>query len=502
MIAALLLAGAAFAAPAGTASSRDVYANSVVGLLVTYQDWDDRRPWAKQNPGVRRASGVVVEGPAILTSAEMVQASANIQVEKFGRSTRLAPKVLYVDKEANLALLGVDEPSFWADLVPVRLASGTPVEGTLRTVRWRSQQLEVAASRVKRFEVEEAWYGRLGHVFLQVQTDLQGGGWADPVFDDGRLVGITVSQQSDQRARVIPVEILAPFLERARDPARYRPFPVFGAKWQVNSDPALAAWLGQKGEPEGVVIRQVPWGSSGCGVLKPLDILLSIDGVALDAEGTYAHPRFGRLEFPQRLVERHVAGDAVPVRVLRQGKVLDLTMTLRAYPVEQALIPARRGGAPPPYLIAGGLVFRELDVDYLRSWGSDWSDDAPLPLVTRTFLDQEAQTPERRRLVILEGVVPTEYTVGYESLSDLVVAAVNGRKVESIAEVADALSRPEGGFDTIELEPNPDRREIVLDAEGLAAATARVLEEYGIPAAQRLDRAPLPDGGPACPGDF
>ncbi len=499
-----LAAATALAPPARatTPASRDAYGASVVGLSVTYQDWDEDRPWAKRNPSARSASGVVVPGPYILVAAQMLADATLIRVEKFGRPTQAVPRIAFADPEVDLALLAVDDPGFFEGLAPVRLAPASPVEGTLRTVRWQDQQIESAASRVKRFRVAESFFGRLEHVFVELQTDLSGGGWSEPVFQDGRLVGLAISQQKDQRALAIPIEIIAEFLRRAREPASYSPFPVFGAKWQVNEDRALARYLGQTGEPTGIVVRQVPWGGSACGVLQPRDILLSIDGVAIDGEGYYADPRFGQVRFANLLAGSHTAGDRVPVEVLRDGRVLDLEMTLRPYPVGDDLIPARRGDEPPPYLVAGGLVFRELDADYLRSWGPDWPRKAPPHLVTRYVLDQEAQSPERRRIVLLSAVLPSEYNVGYQDLSDLPVARVNGRPIDSIPDVADALAHPEDGFDIIELEPNSQRARIVLDAAGLEAATAAILESYGIPAASRMPASPPPDPGPPCPGTF
>ncbi len=501
MIAALL-AVAAVAAPPPTAPSRDPYGASVVGVVVSYQGWDEQRPWVKKNPGVRRGSGVVVEGKAILTTAEMVAGATLVQLETFGRATHVEAEVAAVDPECNLALLSVSASGFFDDLKPVQLAAATPTEGTLRTVRWQSQQLEASASRVKRIQVEESWYGVLEHAFLQVQTDLVSGGWGEPVFTDDHLVGLTVSQGNDQRARVIPVEVVSRFVSRARAPGGYRAFPVFGVKWQVNEDRALAAWLGQSGPPAGIVIRQVPWGSSGCGSLQPLDILLAVDGLPIDANGFVTHPSFGRVGFAQLLVERHVAGDSVPLRVLRKGHEISLSMTLRDYPVADDLIPARRWNQPPSYAIVGGLVFRELDGEYLRSWGGDWFKDAPLRLTTMYSLFAEAQTPERRRIVILSGVLPSSYNIGYQDLEEIAVAAVNGRPVASMDDLVGALGVPVDGLDTVTFEPNALRSEIVLDAASLDAATAEILKTFGISGAVRLPAAPLPDPGPACAGMF
>jgi hypothetical protein len=296
--------------------STDSLESSVVRLAVTHQQWDPDRPWAKTKPETRQPSAVIIDGRYLLTTAQMIADATFIQVMKHGRTTQATAHPYRVDREIDLALLEVETPDFFDDMQPVRLAGETPTRGELQTVRWKGQQFESSASRVKRFEVQTAYVGSVEHVFLLVQTDLSGGGWSEPVFDSrGRLAGITVSQK-DQRARVIPLEIIADFLERALEPGPPRDFPVFGARWQVNKNPALASYLGQITEPRGVLIRQIPWGSSACGVLEPRDILLSVDGKAIDAEGFYTHPRLGQLLFTHILTDGHRVGDSLPIRVI------------------------------------------------------------------------------------------------------------------------------------------------------------------------------------------
>jgi hypothetical protein len=491
----LLLAGGT----PGTASE-GAYERGVVGLEVTYQKWNEDRPWAKLAPKARNATAVLVDGPYLLTSAEMVDHATLIRLVIWGRSRTIEPRVVLVDREVNRALLAVDDSEILGDLRPVPIAAETPTSRTLRTVRWRQQQLESAASRPARLEVGRGWGGRVEHAFLHLRTDLSDGGWAEPVFDDGKLVGLTVAQ-SEQEIRAIPAEILHAFLERAGDAGPYAGFPALGFRWQTNRDSSVSRYLGQMGEPTGIVVRQIPWGSSGCGVLKPMDILLELDGRAIDAEGFFHHPRLGRLRFGHILVERRRPGDTVPLVVLRDGRELELQMTVRGYPAALDLIPSNREGQPP-YVVAGGLVLRELDVPYLRTWGKEWSKDAPITLLTRHHLIQGGQTPERRRIVLIRTVLPAPYNVGYESLSDAIVEQVNGRTVGRLTDVIEALASPVNGFHVFDLAPDSFRGQVVLDAATFDAATAEILDAYQVRAAAHLPVEPLPAGGGSCPGDF
>jgi S1-C subfamily serine protease len=504
MILALVIWIPAFSSeePASTAdeTNGDRYSRSVVGLEVTYQAWDEDRPWAKMTPQSRSGSAVLLEGSYLLTDAQMVDHATLIQLATFGRTRPVEPRIVAVDPEVNLALLKIDDPEALEGLEPIGLAEATPTTGTLTMTRWRRQQLEMAAARITRFEVRRGWGGGVEHAFLFMRTDMAGGGWGEPVFENGALAGVTVSQ-SDMLGRAVPVEILRRFLERAKAAGSYKGFPALGVMWQTNSDPAVAGLLGQTGEPRGILIRQVPWGTSACGVLKPKDILLELDGQTLDAEGYYHHPRFGRLRFGQHLSENYNLGDQVQVRVLRDRKEQELTMTLRGYPSALDLIPYHRQGQPS-YVVAGGLVIRELDVPYLRTWGKDWDSNAPIGLLHYFSVSREGQTPDSRRKIILMRVMPSPYNAGYEYTRDDVIDSINGRAVDSIEDVVEAFRKPMDRFHVLELSPGSSRRQIVLDATTLDAATDAILEEYGIPAAMHLSDRPTVDGDGECAGDF
>jgi S1-C subfamily serine protease len=478
-------------------SADDRYAKSVVGLEVTYQKWDEDRPWAKLTPQNRSGSAVLLEGNYLLTDAHH---ATLIQLATFGRSRPVEPEIVAVDPEVNLALLRVNDPGALEGLEPIGLADATPTSGTLVMARWRRQQLEIAASRITRFEVRRGWGGGVEHAFLYMRTDMAGGGWGEPVFENGSLAGLTVSQ-SELVSRAVPVEILRRFIARAKAPGPYTGFPALGVMWQTNSDPAVARLLGQEGEPRGILIRQVPWGTSGCGVLKPRDILLELDGQPLDAEGFYHHPRFGRLRFGQHLSENHSLGDQVKVRVLRDHQEHELEMTLRGYSSDLDLIPYYRRGQPP-YVIAGGLVIRELDVPYLRTWGENWNNNAPIELLHYYSLFREGQAPDSRRKIVIMMVLPSPYNVGYQYTRDDVIDNINGRPIDSIADVVAALDNPLDGFHVVDLSPGSSRRQIVLDATSFEAATAGILEEYGIPSALHLPEQPPAEGDGDCPGDF
>ncbi len=461
------------------------YTRHVVQLHVTYQLHDEYQPWAKTKPRQRKAHAVLVRDGVLVTEAEMVENATLIQVEKHGEPRKVPARVLHLDRHVNLALLTVDDPGFFDDLEPAPLADAVPQNREYRIVRWKEGQLEEAGSRFSRMEVFNLRTYGAQVALLVVNTDLDAGGAVEPVFHRRDLVGITEWAKED-RAHVIPAGMIQTYLDAALDDDGYPGFGHLGLFWQENRDPGLAAHLGLSGDPRGVIIRQVHQGGSAHGTLMPLDVLLALDGHPIDADGYYDHPRYGRLKYPHILIDGHLAGDTLPVTVLRDGQVLDLHLTLVPYPADAPLVPWRAPDTPPPYLVAGGLVFRTLDLDYLQAW-KDWTKKAPRRLVTYWDLQRHAQTPDQRRIVLLTYVLPDPYNIGYHDVNNVAVASVNGRPVDSIDDVAAAFDEPLDGYHVIEMMPNGTRHEIVLDAGTFEEASERILGSYGIPAGERLE---------------
>jgi len=451
----------------------------VVSLRVTHQSFDEHRPWTKGTPSTRIGSAVVLPDALLLTAAKLVRDAILIEVQKNGSATRVPARVVHVDWDIDLALLAVDEPGFFEDLEPARFAKSAPGEGIVYSARWQNQQFEMSDDQIAGVNVRESPYGSITHAFLSLHTDLVNGGWAEPVFSDGKLVGLSVLQEG-QRATAIPVEILSAYVRGARsagDPA----FASFRPYWQFGQDPALAAYLGLEGKPRGVVLRWVPWGSTGCDALEPRDLIVGVEGHALDAMGTFEHPHYGQLAFQHLLVDGHRPGDRVRFQLLRDGETLDVDVELRRNPGADWLIPDYRESSQPPYLVAGGLVLRELDGNYLRAWGEDWRRNAPANLVQRYDRERESQTSERRRILILSQVLPDPYNLGYHELDNLAVAQINGRSVYGVADADEAFRHPVGGFHRVTFYRDDRPGEAVLDAADFTTATARILESYDIP---------------------
>jgi len=456
--------------------------HQLVTVRVTYQSWSEYRPWQKAQPGSRRFFGIVVPGNRILVLAQHLDDATLIQVEKFDRPPRVPARIVHSDPQANLALITVDDPAFFEDLAPADLAE--TMEGdTHYCTSWKSGQLTTSSCRWSRVVVRGSVVPYFNYAGVYFITDLKNGGRGEPVFSGNKLVGIARSQSSNQIV-VVPAELIQAYL-KAVDMPEYPGFAQLGIEWQISRGLAQAEYMGLKGPPRGIRIRSCFEGGSADGILQLDDLLLELDGHPIDSQGDYMHPRYGWLDYKLIASEGHYVGDILPAQILRDGKELTVDIPLRNIPASSALIPATRINQPPPYLIAGGMVFRELDTPYLWEWGDKWQESIPARLRIYREMDGEKHLPNQR-LIVLSDVFPDEYNLGYHDMSQNIVTTVNGRPIHSIADMEEAFKHPEGDFHVIGLVPTFGLSKVILDAKEFTAATARIMETYQIPTRIRM----------------
>ena len=482
--ASLLLAGALLAAATAPARPDHPAERQLVTVRVTYQSWNEYRPWQKNKPGTRSFLGIVLPGHRILVLAHEIKDATLIQAEKFDRPPRYPARVVHCDPQVDLALLTVDDPAFFEGLEPVKIAACiNPGEKDYYCAAWKSGQLALASCRWSRAVVFRSSVPHFGYAGIYFITDLKNGGRGEPLYSGSEMVGMIRSQR-DNRATVLPAELIQAYLHAAEMPS-YPGFGRLGIDYQFNKGKAQAAYYGQKGQPTGIRINTCQRESSAEGHLRPEDILLELDGHPIDALGDYVHPRYGPMDVRLIPTEGHYAGDTLPARVLRDKKEQTIQIPLKNMPPSTSLVPEARLNQPPPYLVAGGFVFRELDVPYLRAWGDEWEDNIPSFLRILYRLGDEIM-PDQQRLVILADVFPDEYNLGYHDMAQNIVKSVNGRPIDSIRDMEEAFHHPENGFHVIEFVQGYGISKVVLDAKTFDSATAAIMGKYQIPSRIRL----------------
>lgn len=407
----------------------------VVQVLVTQQIVDPFAPWQKRRPEAAAGYGVLISGNRILTTEHLVRNAAHIDLRLPRVGALLPARVIATDPQVNLALLHcVDERL--ARLAPADPARDFERGGPLTAVQLTdSHEVQNGDAQFIRAHYTTLPTAPHGSLVFDVLTDLSVNGQGAPVFRNGRLFGLIMTHSSATRiATVLPGPVIARFMDSVGDPP-YGGFASAGFVWRPLADPATREWLGMGQQAGGVLVLACIPGSGAAQALRPNDVVLAWDGKAIDELGYYDDPDLGRMLFPFLIKGRRATGETSSVRLLRDGQPLDAEVALTRADESAMLIPDNTANAREPFLVEGGLVFRELSGSYIQSHGSGWerSLDAHIGYLyaSRRFFPP---TPGQR-VVVISGVLPHPVNVGYQQLQNAIVTAVNGRPVSNMGDV-------------------------------------------------------------------
>jgi S1-C subfamily serine protease len=433
-----------------------------------YQPWDLRY---QENSG---GSGCILSNGRILTAAHVVADAIYVQVHKPGDVASYHAEVEVIDHDSELALLVVKESDFLCGTSPVQFGEIPEPEQTVIAYGFPEGGNDVSATSgvISRVEVQLYAYSKRRLLAIQTDASLNPGNSGGPVMSDDRCVGIAF-----QTKAVIPVPVITRFLEDASD-GHISGVPDLGIYWQRIENDAFRQWARIPRSKGGVLVSRVVCGGSADGILQEDDVLLSIDRVEIQRDGSVVVGRL-QAEFTHLISQRQV-GESVELSVLRAGEPMSLTVELRRL---VTLVPSRPGRVPS-YFILGGLVFVPLTHQYLTSW--DWQHVNPR---FRHYYENGLPSRERHEVVIVNQVLAHDVNVGYHDIRQAVVERMNGVAIRCLPDIVAAANTPVGGFHVIEIDDhglpghdlvNACGTRIVLDAELVERFTAEILQIHNI----------------------
>jgi hypothetical protein len=468
----VLIAFCAMTAFTAETNFEELWQRAVVTVEVTRKQYDFLQPWSRRVDQVQKI-GTIINGREILTTADHLSNHTLIRLQK-GRGRWFAGRVAWIDYHANLATIVPAEEKFWDGTETVSLAQAAPRRGTCQLVRWRNGILEFRNVDVNRLSVKRGKLTFIDLLQLELDSEVQGIGWAEAIVQGDKLVGLAASKD-DQTITAVPCSFIKTCLaDRKNEP--YQGLGYFSFVWQTAENPDTLAYLGQEGEPRGVVVIETQTNKVSSPIQKR-DILLEIDGFAIDVQGDYNDPEYGNLLLENLATRSKRAGETVKIKVMRDRKemTVDYVLPKADYTVE--LVPLAVPDQEPEYLMVGGFIFQPLTVPYLQSWGGDWNRKAPFRLAYAT---REHASADKPAYVVLSSVMPDPSNIGYQDARYLIVDKLNGKDIHTLQDLIAAKNSPQEGFHFLEFREGDSLRRIVLDATETDAATSRVLQRYGI----------------------
>jgi S1-C subfamily serine protease len=449
----------------------------VVKIYSVYNEYDYYRPWQMRGKYTKTGSGCIIEGKRILTNAHVVADQTFIQVKRAGQAVRYVATVEMVAHELDLAILRVEDESFFEGTNPLVIGKLPKIRDKVAAYGFPEGGTEIAITEGVVSRVEHITYSHSQAYLLccQIDAPINNGSSGGPVISGGKVAGVAFQSLSGQSiGYMVPAPIIEYMLEDIED-GTYDGVPTLALSYQNLENPALRKKYKMSEEESGILVIDIFYNSPCRGVLQTGDILLSIDDMDIANDATVEFRRGERTFYEYAVQTKHI-GDSASLTFLREGKQqthrIPLTATTNAWYV----VPRMRYDFQPSFYISGGMVFVPLSMNLLSTWGKRWIDSAPKRL-TKYLYDEPREN--RRELVTLIQVLSDEVNVGYEDMVYGVIDSVNGKHIAEMHDIVDAFESNTKPYHTI---IDMDRNRMVLSTDAVEKHNEEILLRYKVDA--------------------
>ncbi|XP_058198024.1 protease Do-like 9 isoform X2 [Rhododendron vialii] len=266
----------------------------------------------EQEEGCR--SGFIVSGRKVLTSAGAVDLHQEVKLKKGNCDVWYTATVLSVAFDTDLAILTVNDDKFWKGVKPLEFGD-MPAPGEKITVTGYPHGADyvsvikgcVSGVGMKRYAISEA---NLPAFEVKVPWNL--GKVGGPVFNGrGKCVGM-ILQHQDDKVGVVPAESIKHFIQDFDKNGAYTGLPILGIKWQKMESSSFQLFMKMGHYQQGVLITEVMPNYPEFEILKPYDIILSIDGISINNDGTVPFQEGQRIEFSYLIAQKY-KGDKIVI---------------------------------------------------------------------------------------------------------------------------------------------------------------------------------------------
>lgn len=458
---------------------------SVVQIMTFSQQpvWDS--PWRFDSVRRSSGSGFVIKGKRIMTNAHVVSWAKQIIVRRYQDPRPFIAKVQFIGHDCDLALLEVEDESFFDGLEPLAFGEMPKVRSTVVTYGFPAggEQISYTRGVVSRIEVQT--YVHIGNrAFLTVQTDaaINPGNSGGPVLQDDLVVGVAFQGIAglENTGFFIPPPVIQHFLKDA-ETGRYEGFPVAGIRMVPLQNPAYRQYLKLPRNDLGARIDSLLPIPATENLLRPDDVVLRVNDYDVGSDGTVLFD--GNRVAAAVAFQTAQVGDKVPVKIWRGGAAMEVAVPMSTYPPEKVL--GNQYDVLPRYFVYGGLVFTPLTLDYLKTFGRDWRDSANAELVYELYYRRnESPTTTRTEPVVLASTLAAPVNANLRIASRALVDRINGVRIDKLEDVVTAFGSATNTHHVIEFLPNHAFE--TLNRERADAANAEILKTYGIPKDRRL----------------
>ena len=442
---------------------------ALVKVYTSHQLFDYLSPWQYGKSANSTATGFIIDGERIITNAHAVLNSKFLQVRKEGDSKKYKAVVKFTSEEYDLALVEIEDKSFFNGTVPLKLGTLPEIQEKLTVYGYPlgGDKLSTTQGIVSR--MEHNTYTLTNRKFLIGQTDaaINSGNSGGPVVSKGKVAGVAFAglNSADNIGYFIPVNILNNFLEDIKD-GKYDGAPFLGIDWSELESPSHRRMLGIEDKTGGILIKKVYKNSPFEGVLQKNDVLMKLDNYPIEYDGTVEFRKNEKTDFIY-VNQQKKYGDSLNYEIIRDKKTKTGQVKLNKKDIEYTVVTEVTIETPPSYMVYGGLLFEPLTSNYM----------AGVVEKLGSVYDKEELYKDYKQLVVLVRVLPFDVNLGYTDAEHEIIVKVNGEKYKDFKDFAQKVKNVKSGFIVFE---NDKGDEIVLDVKEVAEQKEELLQNYNI----------------------
>jgi S1-C subfamily serine protease len=468
---------------------------STVKIFCTSTSPDFARPWSRSDQIDSSSSGFVISGKRILCNAHGVTDNSSLRVRRHGDARKYKASVLAISHESDLALLSVEDASFWVGMKALKFGPVPRLQEQVIVVGYPSGGDSICVTKgvVSRIMVSNYVHSDESLLTVQIDAAINSGNSGGPVLLNGVVVGVAFQGVSSLQSVgfIIPTPVVHHFLTDLLLHGRYTGFPSFhGLTFQKLENEGLKRYLGLggsnaptllpasstvAGEPSasssaapstadasaasaisvpssspssplsstpavpasetGVVLMHVAPLDDPLKVLRAGDVVTHLDGIAVADDGSIFF-RAGERVSARYIPSSKFVGDMIRIRLIRDGQAREVSFELRP---RRQLVATTLYDQGASYFILAGLVFTPLSRPYLHdTFGKSWSKRAPVDLIAKTYYGT-LEFPDQQ-VVLLSNILVDDSNAGYgASFHNIELVSLNGVRVKNLKHLVELV---------------------------------------------------------------
>lgn len=423
--------------------------NTVVQIFSEIAEFNWLQPYSTPNQNMCTGSGFFIDSTGlIVTNAHVVNQAKSIyiQIPIYGKS-QFDVELIGISFERDLALLKLTPSSLkeikvlLPEIPFLNLGNSDLIK---RGDEIMALGYPLGQESLKSTTGVVSGLESLGRPMIQVDVPINPGNSGGPsISPDGFVVGINTAgiPSAQNIGYIIPVNELKVVLEDLKiAPNKLLRRPFMGVNYQMSASNNLAQYLGNPLPGGCYVVDVYPGAILEQAGVQAGDMIYEINGLKIDSNGELLIPGSDDRMSLTDYASFWTLDQPIKMVIYRKGqkKEIDFKFSLSKLPEIRIMYPDFES---IDYEVIGGMVFMQLTRNHIQI----------LMKMIPTIIKYEEPKNQAEPVLIISHVMPGSMAQRSRVLSPgTVVSQINGRKVQTLAELREALKKSkETGFLTL-----------------------------------------------------